>query len=131
MTQSNPFLTDTDRPLVAIRGLRGGYVQLASAQEITNYRALPQALFVAAQDWAARLEGLGARRVYWIPLSEVVRHLHIHLYPRWTDEEPQGLAVFEQRHASPQPPWTPQILAAFDAWIQAHAVLVIQAPSGS
>ncbi len=129
MTQQNPFLTDTERPLVAICGLRGGYLQVAAAREVTRYRELPEELFLAARDWAARLEELGARRVYWITLSEVVRHLHIHLYPRWSDDEPKGLALFEQRETSPQPAWTRETLAELDAWRQAYSVHLIQTPA--
>lgn len=127
---SNPFLIDTDRLLVALCSLRGGYVQLAPAREVTRYRELPEELFLAARDWAARLEELGARRVYWITLSEVVRHLHIHLYPRWSDDEPKGLALFEQREALPQPAWSRETLAELKAWRQAFSVHVIQPPAG-
>jgi diadenosine tetraphosphate (Ap4A) HIT family hydrolase len=125
---ANPFLTATNRPLVALCGLRGGYIQLATAREVTDYSALPPELFFAAQAWAAQLEELGARRVYWITLSEVVRHLHIHLYPRWSDDEPRGLALFEQREASPQPPWTANLRDALDAWSVAHAVHLLRPP---
>lgn len=124
----NPFLTSTASTLVAVCGRRGGYVQLAPAQEITQYRALPEELFLAARDWAARLEDLGAQRVYWITLSEVVRHLHIHLYPRWSEEETKGLALFEQRESLPQPEWQPETLAALDDWRRKFSVHLIRSP---
>ena len=106
----------SDASLIALCGPRNGYLQLAPALCITTYAALPDAMVLAAKDWAVRLEALGARRVYWITLSEVVRRLHIHLYPRWSDEEPRGLALFEQREQPPQPEWTAPVRAALADW---------------
>jgi len=115
---SSPFLVETKKPLVAIRGERGGYVQLAPSREITNYADLPEGLFFAARAWAVELEKLGAKRVYWITLSEVVRHLHVHLYPRWSDDEARGIALFEQRESEPQPEWTDALRKACHAWAE-------------
>lgn len=122
---SNPFLTETTQPLVAIQGKRCGYVQLAPSKVITTYQDLPEALFIAAKTWAAVLEDLGAKRVYWITLSEMVPHLHIHLYPRWSDKEERGISLFEQRNDHAQPLWTPDIQEAFTCWLQEHQIHLI------
>jgi diadenosine tetraphosphate (Ap4A) HIT family hydrolase len=118
----NPFLIETTKPLVVICGERCGYVQLASSNGATDYASLPDSLFLAAKSWAAELEALGAKRVYWITLSEVVRQLHIHLYPRWTDDEPRGLPLFDQRDHSPQPIWDAEVKRALQAWAEAYQV---------
>ncbi|MBX2860339.1 MAG: hypothetical protein KTR14_03835 [Vampirovibrio sp.] len=120
----NPFLIDTERPLVALKGHRGGYVQLAPSREVTSYKEAPTEVFQAAHAWAAQLELLGARRVYWITLSEVVSHLHIHLYPRWTENELKGLPLFEAREDTVQPVWTPELTAALQEWAEKWQVHV-------
>lgn len=112
----SPFLIDTDKPLVAIQGTRCGYIQLAPSQEITHYEELPESFLNAAKAWASDLEALGAKRVYWIMLSEVVPHLHFHLYPRWEGDEISGLPLFEQRDTEPQPVWTEAMLAKLASW---------------
>lgn len=125
MTSPSPFLHTTDKPLAALRGRRNGYVQLATSQLVTAYSELPAELLMAARDWAVRLEALGAKRVYWITLSEAVRHLHIHLYPRWDDEEARGIPLFEQRESEPQPPWSTDLQTALSDWAKVHAVEII------
>lgn len=121
----SPFLApDSEAPLVALKGLRNGYLQLAANRPCECYADMPPELLLAARDWAAQLEVLGAKRVYWITLSEVVRHLHIHLYPRWEEDEPKGLSLFESRENGPQPPWTKAVEAALYDWIAAHGVMV-------
>ncbi len=119
---NTPFSSNTSRPLVTITGTRNGYIQLAPAQPITQYGQLPPALFTAAQAWAAILEEHGAKRVYWITLSEAVTHLHIHLYPRWSDTEAKGVPLFEDRNTAGQPPWTPPLDAALSEWAILHNV---------
>ena len=119
---TSPFLSTTNKPLRALQGTRGGYIQLATTSVITDYASLPIDLFLAARDWAARLEALGAKRVYWITLSEVVTHLHIHLYPRWDDTEDKGTTLFDQRDTEPQPDWSPAMLAALTDWANVHDV---------
>lgn len=120
-----PFFSTTQSLLVAIKGARNGYVQLAPSAQITRYGDLPNELLLAAKDWAARLETLGAKRVYWITLSEAVTHLHIHLYPRWTDDEVKGVALFEDRCKPNQPEWTPSVEDAFSQWAHTHDVSLI------
>lgn len=124
-TPTTPFQTPSNHPLVALRGTRGGYIQLAPAAPIQTYDGLPPSLFTAAQAWAHTLETLGAPRVYWITLSEVVRHLHIHLYPRWPDDTLRAIALFEARDQSPQPPWTPALEAALAHWAEQHDVALL------
>lgn len=116
--------------LMALCGLRKGYLQLAPAASITTYAELPDAMVLAAKDWAVRLEALGARRVYWITLSEVVRRLHIHLVPRWEDHEPRGLALFEQREQPPQPEWTATVRAALTDWRTCWGVVLVGEATG-
>jgi len=113
---TSPFLKTTEKPFVAIAGKRNGYIQLATSHEIHQYAGMPDDLLLASKAWAIALEKLGARRVYWITLSEAVHHLHIHLYPRWDDDEPKGLPLFEQRDNPNQPAWTPDSLAARETW---------------
>ncbi len=122
----NPFLVETQQPLVGITGQRCGYIQLAPATETTHYGFLPQELFQAATDWAAILEAMGAKRVYWIMLSEVVSHLHLHLYPRWEETETKGLALFEQRDQPGQKKWTNEAIFALNRWAVQHHVHIIQ-----
>ena len=39
---------------------------------------------------------LGAERVYTVTISEVVRHLHIHVIPREENSDIKGLSLIEQ-----------------------------------
>ncbi|MBK8190734.1 MAG: hypothetical protein IPK79_09840 [Vampirovibrionales bacterium] len=121
----DPFEHAADAPLVAIPGARNGYLQLAPSTRAICYADLPDVALLAAKDWAARLEALGAPRVYWLTLAEVVRRLHIHLYPRWSDDLARGIALFEARNTAPQPPWTPRTLAERAAWAERWQVAVI------
>ena len=121
----NPFLSNTSQPLVALCGPRKGYLQIAPSQEITQYQDLPKSLFEAAQHWAIALEQLGAKRIYWITLSEAVPHLHIHLYPRWSEDEPKGLVLFEQRNTMPQPLWTDPVEQALVTWARRFQVMLL------
>src|SRR5688572_26984434 len=112
----SPFAIETDAPLVAIKGPRCGYLQLSTNAIHTRYADLPMRLFQASQAWASRLEQLGAPRVYWITLSEVVTHLHIHLYHRWPEDTEKGVPLFEAREKQPQPAWTDAVEAALVTW---------------
>jgi diadenosine tetraphosphate (Ap4A) HIT family hydrolase len=124
MPAENPFLYSTEAPLVALINGRNGYVQLAPSTEITQYAGLDEALFRAAKAWAEILESHGTERVYWITLSEVVRHLHIHLYPRWPEDTLKGLPLFEARNTGIQPPWTGDLSKALATWAATHGVFV-------
>jgi diadenosine tetraphosphate (Ap4A) HIT family hydrolase len=121
----NPFAVETEKPLVAIKGARCGYLQLSCTRESTHYDEMPDALLLAAKAWAAELERQGARRVYWITLSEVVRQLHIHLYPRWRNDEPKGLVLFGERETAAQPDWTEAVNEALERWAERHQVEII------
>ncbi|MDX2084928.1 MAG: hypothetical protein SFZ03_06010 [Candidatus Melainabacteria bacterium] len=120
----SPFVRNTDLSLVALTGLRAGYIQLATTTEVTTYAELPPAMWAAAQAWCVYLEALGAQRIYWLTLSEQVRHLHIHLYPRWPVDSLLGLALFEQRHHPDQPEWTEPVRHALADWALRYQVLV-------
>jgi hypothetical protein len=114
---ANPFTAvSTPKPLVALKGKRNGYLMLATSQEIFQYAGLPDSLLIAAKTWAATLEKMGAPRVYWITLSEMTPHLHIHLYPRWPEDILKGIPLFEARESNPQPAWTELMEAALDKW---------------
>ncbi len=125
---NNPFLLDSEYSLAALPGIRGGYLQLAPTTLSTSYKDLPIEMFVAAKAWATRLESLGAKRVYWITLSEVLPHLHIHLYPRWHEDEARGIALFEERNESTQPPWTPEMTHALTDWATEYSIALAEAP---
>lgn len=122
---SNPFLVETDKPFVAILGKRRGYVQITTRHEVTDYQHLPDGLLQAAKDWAIHLEALGAKKVYWMILSEVVTHLHVHLYPRWGDDEVKGPELFNQRNTDPQPEWRDEDLIALKKWAETYQVHII------
>lgn len=126
----NPFVNLTDKPLVAIKGARNGYLQLAASTETPDYSQVPDALLFAARAWAQQLETLGSPRVYWVTLSEVVTHLHIHLYPRWAEDTLKGVTLFEQRETHPQPGWTPAVNEALATWAAEFEVHLVE-PGGS
>jgi hypothetical protein len=127
-----PFNTSGQHSLVAMWGGRSGYLQVASAYSCTHYADLPAEVLLAARHWAATLQHLGAKRVYWVTLSEQVTHLHIHLYPRWCDDEPErGTALFDQRHhelAQPQA-WPAPVLNALGAWARQWDATLVALPN--
>ncbi len=123
----NPFRVETDCPLVAIRGARAGYLMVASRREVFRYQDIPQAVFEAARSWAETLEQLGACRVYWLVLSEVTPHYHIHVFPRWPQDGLKGIPLFEARDSAPQPYWTAPLEEALLRWQEKFGVFV---PSG-
>jgi hypothetical protein len=113
---ASPFVTKTELPFVAIKGLRNGYIQLASSTLQETYESLNPRLLLVAYHWCQELEALQTQRVYWLTLSEEVKHLHIHLYPRWFETEPKGLSLFEQRNQEPQPLWNEPTLKKLELW---------------
>lgn len=122
-SSSNPFLAlQGDQPLVAIQGARNGYIMLAPATEICQYADLPPVIWQAAQAWASELERQGSPRAYTIILSEVTRHLHIHLFPRWPEDTLSGTALFDTRDTQPQPVWTPALTQALLSWAAQYGV---------
>lgn len=122
MTPQNPFISQTHKPLVALKGERNGYIQLAPSQTIESFSGLPPELYMAAQAWAGILEAQGAPCVYWITLAEQVKHKHIHLYPRWPDDTDMGIALFEQRHSPSQPVWTILLEAELDRFAHQYSI---------
>lgn len=125
MTLATPFSIETDMALVALKGARNGYIQLAPRNYTTRFADLPPGLFEAARDWATCLQDLGAERVFWLMLAEVVDHQHLHLYPRWSADPLRGLDLFQARMNEPQPAWTPAVEEALKAWTARHQVEVI------
>ena len=127
MSNNNPFQLETTLPLVALVGHRGGYIQLSPSTTVEGYEALPIRCLEAALAWASILEAQPTiARCYWITLSEAVRQVHIHLYPRYSDElEGLGIPLFEARNTLPQPPWTQALQEAFQQWAKSHAVAVL------
>jgi diadenosine tetraphosphate (Ap4A) HIT family hydrolase len=124
--QNHPFLSQpTLKALVAVRGQRNGYIMLAPSQETLHYDTLSDIALLAARAWATRLEQLGAPRAYWIVLSEVTRHLHIHLFPRWPQDALSGVALFESRATAAQPEWTETLQTALQAWAKEYQVEIL------
>lgn len=124
---SSPFAysgNGGNKAFVAIKGIRKGYIQLATSDVLETYGELPLALFEAAKAWAETLELHGASRVYWITLSEVVTHLHIHLYPRWEEDLFKGVALFEERENLPQPAWGESLELALWEWAEQYNVYI-------
>ncbi|MFM7469497.1 MAG: HIT family protein [Vampirovibrionales bacterium] len=117
----DPFRVSGEHPLstlVVLQGERGGYLQLAPAAPVTSYTDAPPELFLAAKAWASFLEREcpDIARVYWLTFSEVVPHLHIHLYPRYGTDTLTGTALFDARHTSAQPSWTNLQQQGLSAW---------------
>ena len=125
MAATSPFLITTDKRFVVLKGNRNGYIQLATSNEITSYQGLTPDLMQVALSWCQILEKNGAKRVYWVTLSEAVRHLHIHLYPRWLDEEAKGIELFESRDNLCQPDWTEPIHQVLEEWANNYDVAII------
>jgi hypothetical protein len=127
MSNNNPFQIETSLPLVAIVGHRGGYIQLSPSTTVEEYATLPSSCLDAALAWASILEAQPTiARCYWITLSEAVKQVHIHLYPRYTHEVAGlGIPLFEARNTLPQPSWTKELQDALEQWAKNHAVAVI------
>ncbi len=123
---NNPFpQAPTGYNLACLKGERNGNIQLATTKEVLHYKDLPSDVLIAAQDWAIELETLGAKKVYWLTLAEMLPHLHIHLYPRWETDTLKGVALFEQRETEPQPIWETNTTEALARWAKKHSVFIL------
>ncbi len=124
---NNPFLkAPKGYAFACIKGARNGYIQLATTIEVHQYQNLPPEILMAAQDWASALECLGAKKVYWLTLAEVLPHLHIHLYPRWENDTQKGVALFEARETLPQPEWNETTRNTLNTWAKKHNVFILE-----
>jgi hypothetical protein len=63
--------------------------------------------------------------VYWITLSELTPHKHIHVFPRWPEDSDQGLPLFESRYQPGQPEWTETARTALENWSADFSVALI------
>jgi diadenosine tetraphosphate (Ap4A) HIT family hydrolase len=122
---SNPFLIQTDKSIVALRGPRKGYLQIAPAFEVTKFASISPYLLIAAHEWAIALENLGAKNVFWITLAEILPHKHFHIYPRWIEDAEQGLELFNLRNEAKQPAWTREADETLFEWAHDHDVHVV------
>jgi hypothetical protein len=127
----SPFKSEEKRPFVAIVGKRAGYVQIATSRETTQQAEVPLALFDACQAWSAFLQTQeNVAKVYWLQFSEVVEHLHWHLYPRFTHDTLKGTDAFNARHTSEaQVPWDLHWQTALFQWANRYDVAVLD-PDG-
>lgn len=124
--KNHPFLSKpTDKPLVALPGKRNGYLMIAPSTETLHYETLDEKALLAARAWATRLEQLGSPRAYWIILSEVTRHLHIHIFPRWPEDTLSSVPLFESRDTQPQPAWTDAMQTALRQWATEFQVEIL------
>lgn len=129
----NPLFLPTEeaalikQPLVAKLGLRAGYVQLATTANQSRYSQWNELILKAALAWAQTLEAqpFNSPRVYWLTLSEEVRHLHIHLYPRWPEDNIKGLPLFEARNELAQPTWHTPLKQALSKWANTYGVYLL------
>ena len=128
---NNPFNMKTALPLVAIIDNRGGYIQLSPSHSVESYNQLPLACLEAALAWATVLEAQPTiARCYWITLSEAIKQLHIHLYPRYTHEaETVGIPLFEARNTEPQPSWKADLKDALSQWAKTCGVAIVETKS--
>jgi diadenosine tetraphosphate (Ap4A) HIT family hydrolase len=122
----DPFSVETDKPLVALKETRNGYITIATSQNVEHYAEWSSHILQAAHAWAMTLEKSGCPRAYWITLSEMVRHLHIHIFPRWPEDTLKGIMLFESRNTELQPTWTPQISTALEQWAKEFNVKIIE-----
>jgi diadenosine tetraphosphate (Ap4A) HIT family hydrolase len=124
MSIPSPFAQSTPLPFVAILGKRAGYVQLAPSQETNQHASVPTQLFEVAQTWCAFLQTqTEVERIYWLQFSEVVSHLHWHLYPRYEGDTLKGTAAFEARNDEPQHrPWPLHWQEAVKQWAERYGV---------
>jgi diadenosine tetraphosphate (Ap4A) HIT family hydrolase len=123
-TLPSPFTVETDCAFVAIPGKRAGYVQLAPARETHSHAEVPMRLFEAAQAWCAFMQTQASvQRMYWLQFSEVVAHLHWHLYPRFEGDTLKGPAAFEARNDEAQHmPWPLHWQEALRQWATSYDV---------
>ncbi len=124
--QINPFQAQTNKPFIAIKSRRNGYLQLSESRSVVNYSELSPNLLLVAKAWATKLEEFGAKRVYWIIYSEQVSQIHIHLFPRWTDEEARGADLFATRNENPQPAWTEKCEEGLFSWAEQYQVFMLE-----
>jgi diadenosine tetraphosphate (Ap4A) HIT family hydrolase len=123
---NNPFLVETDKTLVALCGVRNGYILLATSEVIESYADWQETVFNAAKAWSAALDSLGSPRVYWIMFSEETRHLHMHLFPRWESDTLKSTSLFETRHSPGQPAWTHEVKEALRDWADEFHVEILK-----
>lgn len=123
----SPFRTEEKRPFVAIVGKRAGYVQIATSRETSQHAAVPLALFDACQAWSAFLQSQEqVAKVYWLQFSEVVEHLHWHLYPRFSQDVLKGTDAFNARHTpEAQMSWDLHWQAGLFQWAKRYDVAIL------
>lgn len=123
----SPFCLDTPCAVVAKAEGRAGYVQFASPSLSTTFATLPPVVLQVAHAWACQLEQWpNVERVYWFLLSEQVRHLHYHLFPRFANDTLRGTALFDARfEASHSPEWTQEQRLCLEQFCHQHHVALL------
>ncbi|XVJ50933.1 MAG: hypothetical protein HEQ32_02120 [Vampirovibrio sp.] len=126
-----PFHTDEPTLLVAMVGPRAGYLQIAPRVVTSEHAEVPPLLFQACQTWASFLQTQASvAKVYWLQWSEVVTHLHWHLYPRWVEDPLKGVEAFNARHdLTAQRPWDLHWQMALYQWAERYSVTILD-PEG-
>ena len=124
---NSPFSEQTDCLFIAIVGKRAGYIQIATNGETTAHAEIPLDLLNACQAWSSFLQTQESiAKVYWLQFSEVVEHLHWHLYPRFIHDLLKGTDAFNARHThEAESPWDLHWQAALFQWAKRYDVEIL------
>jgi hypothetical protein len=122
---SDNYFNDIQNLTSQILKFRDELSRFVVNQDVARRILEPREPVLIAKQWCTKLEKLGAKRVYWIIISEQVKQIHIHLYPRWSDEEIKGIDLFALRESDPQPAWNEDLNLLLSEWAEKNLVEII------